>query len=160
MLCVQCGYENPVGSNYCEQCYALMPRMDLFQVLEPTIVSDRLRKIQNAVNKVEKNEMSIEDFAEFIVSTYETLIQKAVEIQELVETSNYFDISPEEVEVGYKGMGFYEQGLLEIYHYVEDYDPVHLSQGLEMVTQGNNSINEAMRINRENREKDGVFGTL
>ena len=37
--------------------------------------------------------------------------------------------------------------------FVENEDPALLEEGLELVRQGNERINEAMRINRENRSK-------
>lgn len=160
MICLKCGYENPVGSNYCDQCSCPLPRMEIFQVLEPTIVSGRLRKIQGYVESIQKGEISLEDFADFIKTTYETLVQKSIEIQEFVDSTCYRDISPEEVEIGYEGMGSYEEGLREMYSYIEDLDLNHLVHGIELITHGNNCINEAMRINRENRDNEGVIGTL
>jgi len=38
-------------------------------------------------------------------------------------------------------------------HYLDDQNPEHIEYGLELVHQGNESINKAMRINRENRRK-------
>ena len=157
---MKCGYENPVGSNYCEQCSSPLPRMEIFQVLQPTVVTGRLRKIQNYIESVQREDISLEEFSEFIRTTYDILVQKSVEIQEFVDSTCYRDISPEEVEIGYEGMCSYEEGLQEMYLFIEDLDPIHLTVGMEMVVQGNNSINEAMRINRENRDNDGVVGTL
>jgi len=160
VLCVNCGHENPKGSNYCENCWVQLPKLELFQVFQPNIISDRLRKIEGAVQKLQAGEMSVPDFSDFVRSTYESLVQKSLEIQELVDSSCYYEISPEEVEIGYEGMYNYEAGLQEMYQYAEDQDSIHLVQGMEMMIKGNECINEAMRINRENRDNDGVVGTL
>jgi len=37
--------------------------------------------------------------------------------------------------------------------YLENQDPNHIDYGLELVHEGNEKINEAMKINRENRKK-------
>jgi hypothetical protein len=159
-ICVKCGNQNPPGSNYCEACATPMPKVEYFQYFEPTIVRDRLDKIQAQIDNVQKEEITIQEFADFISVTYQELQQKGQEIQELVDSSDYCEISPEEVDIGYQGMQQYESGLQEMYVYVEDMDPCHLTQGMELMVDGNAKINNAMRINRENREIDGVVGTL
>jgi hypothetical protein len=159
-ICVKCGFQNPPGSNYCEACATPMPKVEYFQYFEPAVVRDRLDKIQVQIDKVQKDEITVQEFADFISYTYQELQDKGREIQELVDTSDYYEISPEEVDVGYQGMQSYEHGLQEMYLYVEDMDPCHLTSGMELMTEGNTKINEAMRINRENREIDGVVGTL
>jgi len=40
----------------------------------------------------------------------------------------------------------------EMWLYLEDGDPGHLDSGLEMLWEGNEKINEAMRLNRDSRE--------
>ncbi|MDQ7823570.1 MAG: zinc ribbon domain-containing protein [Candidatus Eremiobacteraeota bacterium] len=160
MICIKCGYENAVGSNYCDQCFSPLPRLELFQVFEPTIVTGRVKKIQTHCEMIQKTEITPEEFSEFVTVTYEELTRISGEIQEIVDSAGYRDISPDEVEIGYEGMTLYEQGLQEIYLYVEDMNPEHFSAGMEMINQGNLKINEAMKINRDNRERDGVQGTL
>jgi len=160
VICVSCGYQNPVGSNYCEACLIPLPKVSMFQGFEPTLVTERLLRVQSAVGRVQSGELTMEEYAVFIGENYETLVQKGLDIQEFVDENNYFDDSPEEVEKGYEGMKAWEEGLQVLYLYTEDGDPGHLTSGMELIVHGNNCINEAMTFNRENREQDGVIGTL
>ena len=160
MICVSCGHDNPTGTNYCERCLVPLPKLDMFQVFEPKLVTDRLLRVQGAVQRVQSGELLVADFAAFISENYETLVQKGLEIQDFINENSYFDDASDEVEVGYEGMRSWEEGLQEIYLYSEDYDLQHLTAGMEQLIHGNNCINEAMRVNRESREQDGVIGTL
>lgn len=153
MLCVKCGHNNDPGVNYCRSCHSLLPKIDFASEVTMQRIFDRVDKIKDACEKVSSGGMTIEEFFQFIQTTFTNLTQRAQEITEIVNESNYASVSPEEVELGFAGMELYEQGLLELMAYAEDQDSAHLQNGLEMLTQGNDNINEAMRINRDNRSQ-------
>lgn len=153
MLCVKCGQNNSPGMHHCQSCHALLPKIDFASEVTMQKIFDRVDKIKDACEKVSSGGMSVGDFFQFIQTTFANLTQKAQEISEIVNGDSYASISPEEVELGFAGMELYEQGLLELMAYAEDQDSAHLQNGLEILTQGNDSINEAMRINRENRSQ-------
>ena len=57
-------------------------------------------------------------------------------------------------------MQLWEGGLTEIYLYVEDDDISHIDNGFSMIQKGNELINRAMFLNREQRNTEGIVGTL
>lgn len=153
MICIRCGHVNEHGVNYCQNCNAPMARMDMPAEVSLPTVEERFNIIRKACEKASSGEWTVEALTCHVQEILNLLTQKFREIQDLVADTNYVNDSPEEVEVGFAGMELYEQGLLELLAYAEKQDPLHLQSGLEMVRRGNEHINNAMRINRENRNK-------
>ena len=156
MICLRCGTQNPAGRNYCANCNAVLPRMDETYVVSVPTISGRLERIreqaQNAVNGI----ISPQDFAVFIAQTSAELALKAHEIRESAESDNYWESAPEEMDAGLAGIQNFEAGLMELMAYTGDLDPHHIENGLELLQQGNQMINEAMRVNREARHRTEI----
>jgi hypothetical protein len=155
MICVKCGHQNSELANFCEQCNAKLPRLvaEPAEPAEQPPVQDRLRQLEEAARKVLSEEWSREQFAEYVENVLTVLQEKERAIREIEIPSEAMEDFREELEVGFVGISLYNQGLERMLGYVEDGDASHLDEGLDLVRQGNDHINEAMRINRENRRK-------
>jgi len=98
---------------------------------------------------VKKGEITLDEFSAFLSSVSNLLAVKAEEITELVESSNYASQAPQEVEAGFKGMDLYEAGLTNMILFISTGDPAVLDEGLKMIAQGNEFINQAMELNQK-----------
>ena len=115
-------------------------------------VLGRYNQFKRAVDNVKKGNWSDGEFHEFLFNIYETLSAKANEMREIIESENYGEYAEEEVACGLAGLELFEAGMQEMSYFLEDGDTYHLDEGLAHIWEGNEKINEAMRINREKRE--------
>lgn len=160
MRCVKCGFENAEGAKICRKCGVLLflfaeddKKEEVQEPEELPVVNDRLKLFENAVAKVRSGAMSVNDFADFLEKTAAILSEKEQEIKSIDIPKEAIDDFKEELAVGFAGMDLYNQGIESMFAYVEELDDELLERGLELVRSGNERINEAMRINRENRNK-------
>jgi len=156
LICIKCGGSNPDSVNYCESCGAALPKMPQSHVAPPQQVNERFNQLRDAGEKVINGEWTTEEFISFLNGISSVLAQKEHEIKEILESEipqeAYSDFE-DELNVGFSGIDSYNQGIAEMLYYGEDQDPAHIDAGLNMIKDGNELINEAMRINRENRRK-------
>ena len=116
-------------------------------------VLGRYNQFKRAVDNVKAGTWTAEEFHDFLFNIYEDLSAKAQELRQIIETENYSEYAAEEVNCGVAGLELFEAGMQEMSVYLEDGEPVHLDEGLARIWEGNEKINEAMRINREKREE-------
>jgi hypothetical protein len=152
---MKCGHSNSFGQKFCSSCNAVLPKMThVPQVAaEPTFVNERYLKIQAASEQALSGELSLEDYAAFLGSVYDALVIKEQEMREIEIPPETFEDFQEELEVGFAGVEMYFEGLRTLQLFVEQQEPSHIEAGLELVREGNELVNQAMRINRENRRK-------
>lgn len=156
VLCVKCGFQNSGNSNCCGKCGARLPRMDGGEMSVDTAdskVSERLQVFENAVSKVKSGEWDGGQFGAFLKDMADILAEKERGIRTIPIPAEVADEFREELSIGFSGMELYNRGLERMYSYVGDPKPAYLDEGLALVRQGNEAINEAMRINRANRGK-------
>jgi len=154
LICVKCGHSNPPNQNFCEKCNASLPKIvEQSKIEVPLRVNERFNQLKEAGDKVLSGEWTVEQFAEFLEHIYQILVQKEQEIREIEIPQETFDDFRDELETGFAGIELYNQGLAEMNAYVQDLNSEHIEYGLQLVNEGNEKINEAMRINRENRQK-------
>ncbi|MBQ7567901.1 hypothetical protein IJT17_03765 [bacterium] len=115
-------------------------------------VLGRYNQFKRAVENVKAETWTAEEFQEFLFNIYENLGAKANELREIITTENYSEYAQEEVECGLAGLNLFEAGMQEMALYLEDWEIVHLDEGLALIWEGNEKINEAMSINRKNRD--------
>lgn len=112
----------------------------------------RYNQFKRAVDNVRNGSWTAEEFNEFLVNIYGVLSAKAQECRDIITEENYEETDGSEVEHGVSGMDLYEAGMQEMSLFLEDGEMVHLDEGLALIWEGNEKINEAMRINRESRD--------
>jgi hypothetical protein len=115
-------------------------------------VTGRYEQFRQAVARARSGEWSAEEFEAFMLHVYETLTARAADCRAFIEETCYRDEAPDEVDNGLRGLDLYEVGMQEMWLFLQDGDLGHLDAGLEMVWEGNEKINEAMRLNRDSRE--------
>lgn len=157
MLCVQCGFQNSDRDKCCAKCGAKLP-----QVMKgPTAscnpelgkVNERLQQFELAVQRVTDGEWNAQEFGLFLTEMSEILAEKENGIREIAIPEEAADEFREELAVGFAGIDSYNCGLSRMFEYLQNPDPKVLYDGLSLVREGNERINEAMRINRDNRAK-------
>jgi hypothetical protein len=152
LICVKCGSHNPQGYLFCLSCNAPLPKIDETEMMVlHEEVTERYIAIENQCSKARTGEISMEEFYDYIARTLNILAVKGQEIMELVEESNYREDSPQEIDVGYQGMGLYEEGLRTLLLFADDGNNGHIDEGLETIKRGNDLINQAMTFNRKAR---------
>jgi hypothetical protein len=123
------------------------------QAPEPERVNERLIQLEDAARKTAEGEWSAEELGEFLDGIIRILNEREQQIREIEIPPEAVEDFREELEVGFSGIQLYTEGVQRMLLFVEDPNPAHLEEGLELARQGNDHINEAMRINRENRRK-------
>lgn len=162
IICMQCGYQNE-GKNpkNCENCGALLPRMDTSSMVRMEEQSGRVKQFSDAVEHVRSGEWGAEEFLGFLQEMFDTLSTLRAEIETLIVESDYEEHGSEEVEQGLGGMNMFEEGMQEMSLYTEDGEISHLDLGMEHIIQGNAMLNDAKRINRTSRNKlEDEWGTM
>lgn len=155
IVCLSCGTANNGGAGYCTQCNARLPKIDANQIQSGTgHITSRYEQIRDACDKVRNQAWSLEEFESYVANLFNFLESHKNAIIGYVKETGYFEYGQGEVEMGMTGVERYEEGLELIYSYVEDGVPeTVLDQGLQLIWEGNEMINEAMRENRAARRK-------
>lgn len=155
MICVRCGYNNPPGTNFCEKCNSSLPKIVPHspESAAPPKVNERYMQLKEAGEKAKSGEWTVEEYGIFLENISKILTQKEQEIREIEIPEEAIDEFAAELEVGFAGIDLYNTGIANMKLFLEDQNPDHIDYGLELVREGNEKINEAMRINRENRRK-------
>lgn len=104
------------------------------------------------MERTRTGDWNVEDFEAFLSNVYEVLTHKAQECRTLIDETNYRDDAPEEVDGGLRGIDLYEMGMQELWLFLHDGEAHHLEEGMRLIWEGNEKINDAMRLNRESRE--------
>ena len=155
VICVKCGHQNQDGVNQCESCGAAVPLMAQQgqREPEPEMVNERLLELENAAKKAVSGEWTSEQLGAFLGDIQQKLAEREQAIREIEIPPEAVEDFREELEVGFTGIQLYNEGVKRMILFVEDPDVSHIEEGLDLVRQGNDHINEAMRINRENRKR-------
>lgn len=157
VLCVKCGSENEAEAKVCARCGALLPRYLEEEEAAPAPqqepIHERLQIFEEAVAKLQEGTWSLEEFSNFLTETAAVLAEKERGIKEIEIPEEAAADFQEELRVGFAGIELYNRGIESMFAYLEAQDPQLLEEGLDSIRQGNERINEAMRINRANRDK-------
>ena len=161
ILCLRCGGQNTPTENYCEHCGATLPKLAYtidMAVVEK--VDDRLHRFVEAAQNVQSGEITLDEFTNFMETTYNRLKRIEDEIREIPVSEEIMESFEEELDVGFQGMELFNEGMEEMMAYADDEDPSHLSAGLRLIEQGNAMIHQARTINRERDSRLGSDADL
>ena len=156
IICVKCGHHNPDSVNRCEQCTAQLPKLVSSggnREPEPEYIDDRVRELEDAANKVVSGEWSADKFGEFLDDIMRKLTEREAAIRSIEIPPEAIEDFREELETGFQGIQLFYEGVNRMSQYLDGLDVTYLEEGIEIARQGNDHINEAMRINRANRQK-------
>ena len=154
MLCPKCGFDIQAGVFCCAKCGTKIPRFmqEADSTPQHVSINSRLQVIEAAVRNVQEGEWELERFLEFLQDLHGVLSAKEQEIRDIVIPEENRDEFKDELTMGFSGISLYNRGIARMLTYNGDNVEV-LEAGLDLVRQGNERINEAMRINRSNRNK-------
>ncbi|MEW6281026.1 MAG: hypothetical protein AB1758_20600, partial [Candidatus Eremiobacterota bacterium] len=99
---------------------------------EPERVNDRLLQLEDAANKAASGEWTPEELGEFLDGISRVLAEKEQSIREIEIPPEAVEDFREELEVGFTGIQLYNEGLQRMLMFVEDPNPAHLEEGLEL----------------------------
>lgn len=114
---------------------------------EPKVIDKHLQEIEDACQRVVSGEWDPEQFAEYIDQLAEKLAERENFIRQIEIPPEAIAEVKDELEVGFSGIAHWNDGVARLAQFVEDPDVAHLEEGLEQCRQGNDLLNEAMRIN-------------
>lgn len=154
-LCTRCGAQNPDNLNYCANCNSVLPNIPAAtqSPKPPDKVMERYNQLKEASDLVLTGEWSVEEYGEFLENIAQVLAQKEQEIRDIEIPQEAYEDFAEELTVGFEGINLYNEGVAHMMMYLDTQNPEDIHYGLELVLQGNENINQAMKINRENRRK-------
>lgn len=119
----------------------------------PSYISDRVRELEEACTKVQSGEWSMDKFSEYIDSILQVMNEREQSIRSIEIPPQTIDQFRAELEAGFTGITLYHEGLNRMAGYAETQDPANLSEGLDLVKQGNDYLNEALRLNYNSQKK-------
>ncbi|MFH1453472.1 MAG: hypothetical protein ABIH00_05785 [Armatimonadota bacterium] len=153
MICFKCGHDNPATAVNCEKCKTPLPKMPAGYQAPKPVLTERLQKFRDAINNLKNNIWTAEEFKSFLDNISADLAARFADIKSTDVPVEMEEDFAEEMALGLEGITLYEQGINELYATLQDGNIDHLDIGFEIIEEGNDKINEAMRINRENRQK-------
>ena len=148
--CVLCGARNAAGESVCVECGAKLPRATANSAeLTHKPLTGRLEQFRQACDRVQSGKWSMKEFGAFLETMSETLRTKREVYTGAL--GDYAEFATEEVELAAQGMNDYEQGMEELWNYIESKDRQAIQRALEFIASGNEKINKAMALNRSTR---------
>ena len=156
ITCLTCGTTNPPSAMLCTQCKSSLKRMSpgggpLAAVPGGRVV-ERYEMFKDVCQKVKMGAMGPDEFLAWLAPTYEVMNQRANAYVSYMEETGYYEYQNEEVELSFEGLEDYDTGVQELFSYCSDGDISHIDAGLQFMWDGNEKVNEAMRLNRQFRK--------
>lgn len=149
IVCLVCGTTCDAGPKNCPKCGAIFPKMD-FSTSASSLgggkETGRFNSFQDACRKVKTGQWTGEEFANFLFSVQGILQQMAAEHVAWLEESGYAELSIDEVEMHLSGIEDYEVGMETLAQFVDTGDMSLIDQGLQIIWEGNEKINEGQRL--------------
>lgn len=117
---------------------------------EPEKIDRHLQEVEDACQRIASGEWDTDQFADYIDQLAEKLQERENFIRQIEIPPEAIEDMREELEVGFSGISHWNDGVNRLAQFIEETDIAHLEEGLDLCRQGNDLLNEAMRINREN----------
>lgn len=154
VVCIHCGQQNIPDSAECNNCGAVIPQMDRSTYFRThDTITERYDEFRVAAEKARAGEWSPQELKQWLENMETMLAKRRDYLINVIKGADYYEYRSEEVELGVTGVFDYEEGMNMMSSFIEDGNPMHLDVGLEKIWEGNEKINEAMRMNREFRRK-------
>ena len=117
---------------------------------QPETIDRHLSEVEDACQRVASGEWNTEQFADYIDQLAEKLQEREDFIRQIEIPPEAIEDMREELEVGFSGIAHWNDGVARLSQFIDEVDVTHLEEGLDLCRQGNDLLNEAMTINREN----------
>lgn len=116
----------------------------------PELVDQHLKEVIEACQAVAAGDWDMERFKEYIEQLSEKLSEREEFIKSLPIPEDIIDEIREELELGFSGITYWNDGLARLIEFTSDPCVEHLEEGLDLCQQGNDLLNEAVALNRTN----------
>ena len=158
-LCNNCTTEIGFDEPTCPNCGIELPEIDFLDRPAPKShekdITTRYESFARAIEKLRSQRMSRTEFLEWLETLAPDLLGKRTRYVERVKEFGFFEENPDEVEMCLTGILEYEESIMMMGGacQTEEMDFAVLDHALQKMWEGNEKINEAMRLNRAYRAK-------
>lgn len=161
MICVKCGCNNDNETLYCTNCGKRLPDISMYNVMtSPTIIDSRLKLVIKLCEDIQKEKVTHEVYAEQLLNIHASISSSFEELREVEKEDGYGEYSPDEMEVGFRGLELWLAGIEEVYSYIDTLDSDLIKSGLKKIREGNDCINKAIYYNILKRDTEGTQGKI
>jgi hypothetical protein len=120
---------------------------------EPEVIDQHLLEVTEACQRVASGDWELDQFADYIDQLVDRLAEREEFIKNMPIPAEIIDEIREELEVGFSGITYWNDGVARLALFPDDPDVEHLEEGLELCRQGNDLLNEAAQLNRANYKR-------
>ena len=152
MECVRCGEHLGEAQAVCPACQLDTATIDRSPDGRTHPVYERYIAIRRACHDVASGALALDAFAELVEGLAHKMARTERDIREVEIPPEVIDSVREELEAGFRGIALYNEAMTQLRLYVSSPAPEHLKAALQCAWQGNESINEARRLNRQQRD--------
>lgn len=117
---------------------------------QPEVIDQHLKEVIEACQAVASGDWEIDQFAEYIEQLSVRLAEREDYIKKLPIPEEIIDEIREELELGFSGITYWNDGMARLTQFLDDPSVEHLEEGLDLCQQGNDLLNEAAQLNRTN----------
>lgn len=119
----------------------------------PPLIDQHLHEVTEACQKVAAGDWDLDEFADYIDQLAERLNEREEFIKKMPIPDDIIDEIQEELELGFSGITYWNDGVARLALFPDDPIIEHLEEGLELCRQGNDLLNEAAQLNRANYKR-------
>ncbi len=116
-------------------------------------IDQHLKEVEDACQRVASEEWDLDQFHDYIIQLSERLNEREDFIKKMPIPEEILEEIREELELGFSGITYWNDGVARLALFPDDPDVEHLEEGLELCRQGNDLLNEAAQLNRSNYKK-------
>lgn len=116
----------------------------------PEPIDQHLNEVTEACQRVASGDWDLDQFGDYIDQLADRLAEREEFIKNMPIPPEIIDEIREELELGFSGITYWNDGVARLAQFADDPDVEHLEEGLELCRQGNDLINEAAQLNRSN----------
>lgn len=154
LVCVRCGHKNPEGQKYCESCNANLPRIsESVAAPPPEKINIHYNQLKEAGEKIQTGEFTPEQYLGVLDRIYNVVTERLNDLENLEISDEIRASVDEELQLGVAGIQYFLQGIDEMRVYLDDSNVEHITVGMESVYQGNEHLNAALDMARDNIRK-------
>lgn len=151
LICIRCGHQNQEGQKYCQSCNAVLPRIsESVSAPPPERINVHYNQLKEAGEKIQNGSISPEDFIAALNRIYNNISERLQEVESMEIADEIRPSLEEQLQIGVSGIHYFLQGIDEMKLYLEDQNVDHITAGMESVWQGNENLNSALEMAREN----------
>lgn len=151
LICVRCGQQNAEGQHFCQSCNAVLPRIsESVSAPTPERINVHYNQLKEAGDKVLNGTITRDEFVDILTKVYNTISDRLAEIETMEISEEIRPSLEEQMMIGITGINFFLRGIEEMRLYVDDGNQGHIAVGMQSVHQGNENLNEALEMARDN----------